>query len=82
MAGAQVWCRVAVLGPGGAELARFTLAGPLQSGLAVVDRLARLRLAADRCGRVVVVRELCPEMEELLDLAGLSQLADPGDGAG
>lgn len=79
MAGSEVWCRVAVLGPGGVELARFTLSGPPRSGLAVIDRLARLRLAVGREGRVVVVRDLCREMEGLLELAGLSQLADPAD---
>jgi len=73
----QVWCRLAVLGPGGTELARFTLSGPLRSGMAVINRLARLRLAVGRGGRVLAVRELCPEMERLLDLAGLSRLADP-----
>ena len=77
MAGAQLWCRVAVLGPSGAELARFTLSGPTRSGLAVIDRLARLRLVAARGGRVLVVRDLCREMEELLELIGLSRLADP-----
>jgi hypothetical protein len=76
MAGSQVWCRVAVLEPAGNELARFTLSGPLRSGLAVVDRLARLRLAVGRGGRVLVVRDLCRELEELLELAGLSHLAD------
>ena len=75
MAGSEVWCRVAVLGPGGAELARFTLSGPVQSGLAVIDRLARLSLAVRRGGRVLVVRDLCPEMAELLELTGLSRLA-------
>ena len=76
MAGSQVWCRVAVLGPNGAELARFTLSGPVRSGLAVIDRLARLRVAVRRGGRELVVRDLCREMEELLELAGLSRLAD------
>lgn len=77
MGAARLWCRVAVVGPSGAELERFTLSGPTRSGLAVIDRLARLRLAAERGGRVLVVRDLCREMEELLELTGLSQLAEP-----
>lgn len=70
---------MAVLNPGGTELARFTLAGPRRSGLAVIDRLARLHLAMGRAGRRLVVLDLCREMEDLLALVGLSQLADPAD---
>jgi STAS domain len=40
--------------------------------LRVVEALARLTLTAKRCGRQVVVRRACPEVSELVDLAGLS----------
>lgn len=84
MAATRLWCRVAVLGPGGAELARFTLSGSTRSGLALVDRLARLRLVVARGGRALIVRDMCREMEELLELTGLSRLAEQarGDGSG
>ena len=77
MPGSEVWCRVAVLTPDGSELARFTLSGPMRSGVAVIERLARLRLVVSRGGRVLVVRDLGRDLELLLDLAGLSELADP-----
>ncbi len=42
--------------------------------LSVVDALARLALTARRCQRPVVVRHACPELWELLTLAGLTAL--------
>ena len=39
--------------------------------LSVVDALARVALTAKRCGCPVVVRRACPELQELLTLAGL-----------
>ena len=42
--------------------------------LSVVDALARLALIARRCQRPVVVRHACPELWDLLTLAGLTAL--------
>jgi len=42
--------------------------------LAVVDVLARLQLAARRCGRELHVRDASPELLELIALAGLEDV--------
>ncbi len=39
--------------------------------LSVIDEGARLRLAAVRLGCTVELRQVCPELRELLDLVGL-----------
>ncbi len=39
--------------------------------LSVVDEVARLQLGAGRLGCTVELREVCPELRELLDLVGL-----------
>ena len=46
-----------------------------QPDLALVDALARLQLAARRCGCAIWLRDPCPEVRELLDLVGLAELA-------
>ena len=72
MATASLWCRVTVLGPDGVERARFELRGVGNPDMAVVDTLARLRLAAGRAGGGVVLGALAPELRRLLVLAGLA----------
>ena len=42
--------------------------------LELVDALARLQLAACRCGCSVVVASAPPDVVELIDLAGLSEV--------
>ena len=42
-----------------------------ESGLAAVDRIARTRLAARRCGRQLVLRNPSDELIELIELSGL-----------
>lgn len=42
--------------------------------LAVVDALARLHLAAGRAGCSLRLRAICPQLSELVDLAGLTDL--------
>lgn len=44
----------------------------LPPGLALVEILARVRLAAGHVGLSMVVRDPSPELCELLDLAGLA----------
>ena len=46
--------------------------------LAVVDALARLHLAARRCGGSIRVVEISDSLRELLDLIGLADLLAPG----
>ena len=67
----EVWCRVTVLGPGGVERCGWALWGLGRPDLAVVDGLARLRLAAVRAGGAIVLRDVSAELADLLDLVGL-----------
>jgi hypothetical protein len=48
--------------------------GPERPDLGCVNRLARLQLAARRCGWTVVVRDPHPLLAGLLELVGLSGL--------
>jgi hypothetical protein len=48
--------------------------GPERPDLGCVNRLARLQLAARRCGWSVVVRDPHPALAGLLELVGLSGL--------
>jgi hypothetical protein len=48
--------------------------GPERPDLGCVNRLARLQLAARRCGWTVVVRDPHPSLAGLLELVGLSGL--------
>ena len=61
----------------GEEVGSWPLPARGRAGLAVVDELARLRLAAGRLGCTIQLRRPCPELTELLDLVGLRQVLDP-----
>jgi hypothetical protein len=69
-----------------AEVASWSLTAPRTPTLAMVDELARLQLAASRLGCSVRLRGACRELQELLDLVGLTELlvgaADLGVEAG
>lgn len=56
---------------GGREVAAWVAVGEGPPDLAVVDFLAQMQLAARRMGGHIQARDLSPELEELLDLAGL-----------
>jgi hypothetical protein len=56
------------------EVTSWPLAGWGRPDVAVVDRLARLHLAAGRVGCAVRLRDPCPELVELLDLLGLGDV--------
>jgi hypothetical protein len=56
------------------EVTTWPLAGWGRPDVAVVDRLARLQLAAFRVGCSVRLRDPCPELVELLDLLGLGEV--------
>lgn len=63
-----------LVAPGGeAVIGRLAAAGD-GAGLALVDALARLQLAAGRRGCRVVVRHPPPGLRSLLELAGLDGL--------
>ena len=68
----ELWCRVRVLGPDRTELAYRVLEGPGAPDLEVVDYVARLALLAQRIGGGIVLGELSPALQGLLELAGLS----------
>lgn len=67
----QVWCRITVLAPDGSVDGTWLLQGPGAPDLGVVDWLARRWLLAGRAGGTAVVRDVCPQLERLLALAGL-----------
>lgn len=48
-------------------------AGELDPNLHAIDALARLALAARRCGYSIVLRNASPELTDLIELAGLSE---------
>lgn len=47
--------------------------------LGLVDELARLQLAARRLGCSIKLRHACPELLELLEIVGLSDVVSGGD---
>ena len=70
------WCRVTIVGPDGQTLASALLSGPGAPDLLAVDAVSRLSLVAHGAGATVRVTETCPELGELLDLAGLAVEVD------
>ncbi len=68
----RAWCRAVVVGPDGAPVVDRVLMGEGPPDMGTVDELARLLLDAERRGGRLEVHELCPELSELLELAGLS----------
>ena len=71
MGSCRRWCRVTILGPDGEPLASALLSGPGAPGLLAVDAVGRLSLLARQARATVRVTEVCPELGELLELAGL-----------
>ncbi|HZQ79844.1 MAG TPA: hypothetical protein VFE55_21120 [Acidimicrobiia bacterium] len=65
---------IVVLAVGGAELARWPLAGSAHPDPAVVDRLARLALTARRHGAAVHLRNAGPELLGLIEFVGLDDV--------
>jgi hypothetical protein len=70
-----------VLVRGDAEVANWPLLCTGRPDLSVVDALARLALEARRQGCSIWLRAACPELLELMDLAGLTGVV-PGPGRG
>ena len=66
----------------GIEVASWPLVGRGRPGLGAVDQLARLQLAARRLGCSIRLRDACPELWELVDLLGLTEVVAPAPGLG
>jgi hypothetical protein len=67
----QLWCRVTVVDPNGAELTSSVLEGPGAPDLGTVDDVVHLALLAGRLGGGIVISELSPALRALLELSGL-----------
>jgi hypothetical protein len=65
------WGRIVYIGGPGRPVAAWALVGCERPDLAAIDGLARMQLAARRLGGVIRVTDMCPELAELVDLAGL-----------
>ncbi len=66
-----IWCRVRVLGPGGAAVHAFAVAGHSRPDIAAVAAVASAALHARRIVGRVVLSDVSPEMAELRDLVRL-----------
>lgn len=77
-----VWCTVTEYAPDGRVRVEWSLRGPGEPGLSVVDDLAQLRLAVRRRGGRLVLSEVSAELADLLDLCGLRRqlLGEPERG--
>jgi hypothetical protein len=71
MAATQRWCRVTLLWADGTVRVHHVLEGPGSPDVGSVEEVARLALWATRDGGSVVLSEVAPELDELLDLSGL-----------
>jgi hypothetical protein len=69
-----------VLVRGDAEMASWPLPAGRSPDLSVVDRLARLQVAARRAGCSVRLRDAPSQLRELIDLAGLSGIVTDAAG--
>lgn len=67
----RLWCRLTVVGPDGQPAGCEVLQGGGRPDLGVVDTVARRSLDAARGGGRLVLREVDPELMDLLRLAGL-----------
>jgi ABC-type transporter Mla MlaB component len=58
----------------GDEVASWPLQGSCRPDLGLVDHLAQVQLTARRLGCALELRHATPELAELLDLVGLSEI--------
>jgi hypothetical protein len=63
-----------VLSCAGVDVAIWAIRNWDQGDLAIVNTLARLQLLAHRIGCAIEVRDPCPELTGVLDLAGLAEV--------
>lgn len=69
-----MWARVVVVNGDEERVASWTIGEQGRPDMRAVDGLARVRLAASHRGWAVRLEEVGPELAELLELAGLSDL--------
>lgn len=72
MAGGDVPHAVLVLVVEGHEVPLGVVGSDGPRGLHLVDAVSRLQLALRRCGAGIQLREVSPDLGELLELAGLA----------
>jgi hypothetical protein len=72
MADCRPWCRVSLVDPHGDVVAGWALAGEANPKLDAVDLIARWVVVAKRAGTTLRIGDACPEILELLELAGLA----------
>ena len=70
---------VVVLFRGADEVASWPVGRAGRPALDLVDELARLQLAARRLGCEIRLRNPCPALCELVELAGLADVIMPAD---
>jgi hypothetical protein len=71
-----VWCTVTELGPDEVARAEWSLRGTGTPSLEIVEALARLQLEVRRDGGRVVLSDVCADLAGLLELTGLTALAE------
>lgn len=70
--------RILLLVRSGVEIDSSELPERRRVGLAEVDELARMLLAAKRLGLTITLRDPCPTLLAILDLVGLTDLSGLG----
>lgn len=67
----RCWCRFSLLDAQGSVVAGGELAGPILPDIGAVNVIARLALIAKQTGTTFHLADACPELLELIELAGL-----------
>ena len=70
VAAVVAWGRIVYVG-GRVPTIGWVVVGYGRPDLATLDGLARMQLAARRLGGAIRITEMCPDLAELVDLAGL-----------
>lgn len=71
-----LWCRMTLLGPAGETTSGRDLAGYGRPDLSAVDTIAHEALAAARAGGRLLLRDVEPQLVDLLRLSGLLEEAE------
>lgn len=67
----RCWCRFSLLDDQGSVVAGGVLAGAVSPDIDTVNVIARLALMARQTGTTFHLADACPELLELIELAGL-----------
>jgi hypothetical protein len=71
MASFERWCRATVVRRDGTIVADCVLGGLAPTDIRALDAVARLALLASRLDAELVLEDVSPSLEDLLDLSGL-----------